>query len=353
MPDRHWSIGDVDFAIRGMVGEITLNRPASINALTTDIVQSVDATLATWAHDPDITQVILSGAGDRGLCAGADLRAMRDSARSADGSGPEFFRCEYRLNARIATYPKPYVAVMDGITMGGGIGLSAHGSVRVVTERSRLAMPEVRIGLVPDVGGTWLLAAAPGETGTFVALTAHTVGPGDAIAMGLADRRVDSGRVPELLERMRDEPAGRVVADIAVTPGDAPVQAMRSWIDECFAADSVPDILDALETSTEPEAAQAAHTMRAMSPMALAVTLESLRRVRTLTSLEEALEQEFRVSCACLAHQDLNEGIRALIVDKDNNPHWSPADISHVDSDAVRAFFRDTPHGSLDVTRLS
>ena len=338
---------DVVVGVRGRAGVITLNRPRAINALDTGMVAAIDAALESWADDPSVDHVVLRGAGDRGLCAGADLRAMRASALARDGSGPAFFRSEYRLNARIARYPKPYVAVMDGITMGGGIGLSAHGSVRVVTERSRLAMPEVTIGLVPDVGGTWLLSHAPGETGTYLALTAESIGPGDAIAMGLADHLVGSDRLPELLERLYDEPAESVVEEMAQAPTESPLVSRRAWIDPCFAGDDVAAVLAALDAANRPEAAQAAATIRGKSPTALAVTLASLRGARRMRSLEEALEQEFRVCCACLEHPDLAEGIRALIVDKDGHPQWSPNGIDQVGPEVVGEFLANRACGSV------
>ncbi len=338
---------EVHVAVRGRTGFLTLNRPAAINSLTIGMIDLIQDALTAWVDDPNVAQVVLHGAGERGLCAGADLRAMRASALAADGSGQEFFRREYRLNATIARYPKPYLAVMDGITMGGGIGLSAHGSVRVVTERSRLAMPEVTIGLVPDVGGTWLLSHAPGQTGTYLGLTAEAVGPGDAIAMGLADHMVDSARLAELLDRITDEPSDAVLRDFADEAPEAPLVARRSWIDASFAGDDVDAILAALDGTGLPEAQTAAATIRTKSPTAVAVTLASLRIARHLDSLEEALEQEFRVCCACLEHPDLAEGIRALIVDKDGSPQWSPNRSDAVDQATVTSFLTNTGDGSL------
>lgn len=350
MGDREIDEPEVVTSVVGQVGFLTLNRPAAINSLTAGMITTLDETLAAWADDPAVAVVVLHGAGDRGLCAGADLRTMRANALAADGTGPEFFRAEYRLNARIARYPKPYVAIMDGVTMGGGIGLSAHGSVRVVTERSRLAMPEVTIGLVPDVGGTWLLSRAPGETGTYLALTAESAGPGDAIAMGLADYCVDSERLPGFLDRLRHETPDDVLRDLSVAPPPAPLMQMREWIDPCFAGDEVASILAALDADGRPAAIAAAATMRSKSPTSLAVTLMSLRRARRLGSLEEVLEQEFRVCCSCLEHPDLAEGIRALIVDKDKNPRWTPDRLDEVDERDVAAYFDDSGHGSLELS---
>lgn len=344
---------EVTTAVRGRAGVITLNRPGSINSLTIGMVRTIAAALTGWRDDPAVAVVVLVGAGDRGLCAGADLRSMRSSALSGDDSGPEFFRAEYRLNAQIAGYPKPYVAVMDGVTMGGGVGLSAHGSVRVVTERSRVAMPEVTIGLVPDVGGTWLLSRAPGELGTYLALTGRTVGAADAIALGLADHLVSTDRLPSVLERLEREPPDVVLATTATDPEAPPLLDDRAWIDACFGHDDVPAILAALEATGLPQARAAAAEMRAKSPTALAVTLMSLRRARALGSLDEALEQEFRISCACLAHPDLAEGIRALIVDKDRDPRWSPSSLDQLDAGRLSAFFSDTGHGALGLTRGS
>ncbi|MEU6156445.1 enoyl-CoA hydratase/isomerase family protein [Actinosynnema sp. NPDC047251] len=324
-------MGEVDIRVERGVGRITLNRPEAINALTHDMVRAVDAALVAWAADDGVRSVLLDGAGDRGLCAGGDIRAVHRDAVAGGTATPGFWADEYRLNARIARFPKPYTALMDGLVMGGGVGVSAHGSVRVVTERTRLAMPEVGIGLAPDVGGTYLLSRAPGESGTYAALTGGVLSGADAVHCGLADFLVPSGRLDALRE-------GADVTAPAVEVGPSRLAANRTWIDACFAADTVEEILDRLVAHGEDATAK---EIAAKSPTALKVTLAALRRARALPDLEAVLEQEYRVSVACLRDHDLVEGIRAQIIDKDRSPRWSPATLSGVDDDAVAAHFAE------------
>ncbi|MGW4444419.1 enoyl-CoA hydratase/isomerase family protein [Streptomyces sp. NPDC004682] len=324
----------------GRAAHIVLNRPRALNALNHAMVRRVDEALTAWEDDPAVETVVVTGAGERGLCAGGDIRAVHDDARDGDGAASAaFWRDEYRLNARIARYPKPYVAVMDGIVMGGGVGISAHGSVRIVTERSRVAMPETGIGFVPDVGGTWLLGRAPGELGTYLALTGVAVGAGDALLSGLADHYVPSGALPELLADLAVLPA-REAVDRHVQPSpEGELAGHREWIDACFAADTVEEILRRLLAHDDPAAKEAAQTLLTRSPSALKTTLTAVRRARRLDTLEAVLDQEFRVSCAFLAHPDLVEGVRAQIIDKDRDPHWSPATLDEVTDADVERFF--------------
>ncbi|MEW2622431.1 enoyl-CoA hydratase/isomerase family protein [Streptomyces sp. NPDC048106] len=324
----------------GRAARITLNRPRALNALDHEMVRRIDAALTAWQDDPRVETVVLTGAGERGLCAGGDIRAVHDDARDGDGTASAaFWRDEYHLNARIARYPKPYVALMDGIVMGGGVGVSAHGSVRIVTERSRIAMPETGIGFVPDVGGTHLLARAPGELGTYLALTGHQIGGGDAVLCGLADHYVPSGELPALLDDLAVMPVSDALArhEQTVPPGE--LAAQREWIDACCAAGTVEEIVQRLLAHGSPEAKETAETLFSRSPTALKVTLAAMRRVRRLGSLERALDQEYRVSCAALSSHDLVEGVRAQIIDKDRRPRWSPATLAEVTEADVERFF--------------
>ncbi|MFD7788852.1 enoyl-CoA hydratase/isomerase family protein [Streptomyces nojiriensis] len=327
------------FHTDGRTGVVTLNRPRAINALTHPMVIRIDETLAAWAADPAVQQVLIRGAGERGLCAGGDIRAIHDDAKAGNTASAGFWRDEYRLNARIARYPKPYVALMDGITMGGGVGVAAHGSVRIVTERSRVAMPETGIGFVPDVGGTYLLGRAPGELGTHLALTGTAVGAADALLCGLADHFVPADRLPELTAALADAPAHEVLPRYAATPGPGELADRRGWIDHCYAAATVEEIVERLLGQGEPAAKQAAATILAKSPTALKVTLAALRRAARLGPLERVLAQEFRVSCNGLTAPDLVEGIRAQVVDKDRDPRWSPATLAEVTAADVERFF--------------
>ncbi|KDN81979.1 enoyl-CoA hydratase/isomerase family protein [Kitasatospora cheerisanensis] len=332
----------------GSTGRITLNRPRALNSLTHGMLETVRAALDVWAEDDRITAVLLTGAGDRGLCAGADIRAIHDDAKLGGAGGRAFFRVEYPLNELISRYPKPYLALMDGITMGGGVGLSAHAAVRVVTERSAVAMPETRIGLVPDVGGSRLLALAPGELGTHVGLTAATMTAGDALYCGFADHFLPSAALPALLA------AADPVAALAGLAQPAPASelaAQREWIDHCYAADTVEEILDRLRATGLAEAKEAAEQLLGKSPTMLKVTLAALRRARTLPTLAATLDQEYRISCAALAHPDLVEGIRAQVVDKDRNPRWSPGTLAAVGPEDVARFFAVPEGGDLGLAR--
>ncbi len=321
------------------IGRITLDRPQAINALSHAMVRAMDRALAAWVDDDAVRAVVVDGAGHRGLCAGGDIRAVRDDALGDGTATPPFWVDEYRLNARIARYPKPYVALMDGIVMGGGVGISAHGSVRVVTERTRLGMPEVGIGLVPDVGGSRLLGQAPGLLGTHVALTACSMDAGDAVHCGFADHFVPSDRLPELLRALGggDDVEVVVRAHAEVVPPSRLAEE-ASWIDACYAAPTVEEVLARLRDAGE-AASSAAKEIEGKSPTCVKVAFRAVPSAAELPTLEDALEQEYRISTSCLRTADLIEGIRAQIVDKDRNPRWTPATLAEVDDAAVEAFF--------------
>lgn len=328
------------FHTAGRAAHITLNRPKALNALDHEMVRRIDAALTAWERDPAVRTVVLTGAGERGLCAGGDIRAIHDDARDGDGTASAaFWRDEYRLNARIAHYPKPYVALMDGIVMGGGVGLSAHGGVRVVTERSQVAMPETGIGFVPDVGGTYLLGLAPGELGTHLALTGDRIGAGDALLCGLADHYVPSAALGELVADLATVSVHDALARHARPAPQGELAERREWIDACYRAGTVEEIVDRLLAHGDPAAKEAAGTLLAKSPTALKVTLAAVRRARRLGPLERVLDQEYRVSCACLSTHDLVEGVRAQVIDKDRDPRWSPATLAEVTDADVDRFF--------------
>ncbi|MFE9561645.1 enoyl-CoA hydratase/isomerase family protein [Streptomyces sp. NPDC006487] len=334
----------------GHAAYITLNRPKALNALTHPMVLSIDEALTAWEHDPAVETVVIEGAGERGLCAGGDIRAIHEDARTGGTASADFWRDEYRLNARIAHYPKPYVALMDGIVMGGGVGISAHGTVRLVTERSRIAMPETGIGFVPDVGGTYLLALAPGELGTHLALTGTAVGAPDALLCGLADHFVPSGTLPALAADLARDSVHEALDRYVRPAPDGVLHGHREWIDHCYAADTAEEILARLLAADVPAAKAAADTLLAKSPTAVKVTLAALRRARRLGPLERVLEQEYRISLAALSSPDLVEGIRAQVIVKDRAPRWSPGTLEAVGPAEVERFF--APLGDREL-RLS
>ena len=333
--------GEVAFERRGRLGVVTLNRPAAVNALTAGMAAAMLEQLTLWADDDAVAAVLVRGAGDRGLCAGGDIVAIyRDMLDGGDATA-DFWAVEYRLNLLISEYPKPYVAFMDGLVLGGGVGISAHGSVRIVTERTRTGMPETTIGFVPDVGGTLLLAGSPGETGTHAALTGAHLSGADALFLGLADCFVPSGRLPDLAAALETEEAEAAVARFAEPAPASALAAQQEWIDACYSSDDAGEILRRLRAfggEAAGEAAAAADTIEAKSPTAVKVALESLRRVRGL-SLEQALEQEYRVGLRFLDGSDFREGIRAQVVDKDRNPRWKPATLAEVTGTDVAAYF--------------
>jgi enoyl-CoA hydratase len=331
---------EVLFDRRGRLGLITLNRPQAINALTHSMVRQILAKLDDWETDPQVATVAITGAGERGLCAGGDIVSLYRDATEGDGrASAAFWRDEYTLNLRIASYPKPYVALQDGIVLGGGIGLSAHGSHRIVTERSKLGLPEVGIGFIPDVGATWLLSHAPGELGTYLALTGGSVAAADALHLGLADFYVPSGRLDDLLAALESEAPEVAIEQVSADAGPALLEARSEWIDPAFAGDSVRGILSHLRATNLAEARAAAEIIEVKSPIALAVTLESLRRARALPSLAAAFDQEYRVSLRSLASHDFVEGVRAQVIDKDRRPRWEPAALETVDESAVEEYF--------------
>jgi enoyl-CoA hydratase len=336
----------------GAMGRITLNRPKAINALTLEMVRMINAGLDRFELDNQIAVVVLDGAGERGFCAGGDIVALQESAKQGTDAARTFWTEEYRLNARIADFPKPVVAIMDGVVMGGGIGLAGHASHRLATERLVSAMPEVGIGFAPDVGGTWLLSRQNGELGTHLALTGARIGARDAIAAGLADRIVAAESVPELLLDLRD---GDIDAAIETAEGvevDLPAGTLvdaRRWIAECYAHDTVEEIVAALRSSRELPAKASAIGILAKSPTSLKVTLRALRSAAELPSLEDALRQELRVSCGFLTHPDFVEGIRAQVVDKDRKPRWNPARLQDVDAASIDRFFAPLGEHDLDL----
>lgn len=323
----------------GHLGHLVLNRPAAMNALNHGMVLAVAAALDAWEHDDAVATVLISGAGERGLCAGGDIVSIYHDARNGGNTSEQFWRDEYHLNARIRRYPKPIVTFMDGVVLGGGVGISAHASHRIVTERSRIGMPETGIGFVPDVGGTYLLSHAPGELGTHAGLTGTMVSGADAILMGLADHFVDSATLPTLAAELAERNVGAAVARYGQEPPESALAAQRWWIDRCYSADDAGTILERMTRVGDPAADAAAQTIAAKSPTAVAVTLAALCRARVQPSLEETLNQELRVSLRALRWPDFAEGIRAQLVDKDRNPQWNPASLAEVSPELVDGAF--------------
>jgi len=329
--------GDLIVRREGAAGVIRLNRPKAINAMTLEMSIGIDAALDRFEADPDVAVIILEGAGERGLCAGGDIRGLWESSREGGDLGARFWRQEYIMNARIAKYPKPYVAYMDGLVMGGGVGLSGHASHRVVTDRTKLAMPEVGLGFFPDVGGTWLLSRSPGEIGTYFGLTGQTMNGPDAIHAKFADAVVPAAKWPELREALTKVRSGVTATDVSklingFATGDAagPVAAKQAMIDALFGFDRMEDIVAALKRDGSEFAPATLKTLNEKSPRGMVVTLKLLRLARTASSLEECLVREYRAALEVFRSDDFREGVRAAVIDKDRNPTWSPPRIEDV-----------------------
>ncbi len=325
--------------VDGGIGFVTLNRPKAINSLNQTMVDVLSTVLIRWERDDAVRAVVLSGAGERGLCAGGDVVAVYHSARKDGVDARRFWRDEYLLNGQVGRFAKPYVAVMDGIVMGGGVGVSAHGNTRVVTDTSKIAMPEVGIGFVPDVGGMYLLARAPGALGLHAALTGAPFSGADAIALGFADHYVPHSELDAFSAAIAANGVESALAHHAIEPPPSELAAQREWIDECYSNESVIDIVAALRGHDAAPANDAANLIAGRSPIAVSVAFAAVRRAANLETLEDVLTQDYRVSSASSRSHDLVEGIRAQIIDKDRNPKWSPASLAEVTVADVASYF--------------
>ncbi|MCK1337096.1 enoyl-CoA hydratase/isomerase family protein [Bradyrhizobium sp. 38] len=339
---------DLVARVEGSAGIIRLNRPKAINAVTLEMFRGIDKALDRFEADPAVAVIVLEGAGERGLCAGGDIRALWESSKVDGDLGKILWREEYILNARIKKFPKPYVAFMDGIVMGGGVGLSAHASHRIVTERTRLAMPEVGLGFFPDVGGTYLLSRSPGEIGTYFGLTGQTMNGPDAIHAKFADAVVPVAKWPGLREALTKVRQGVTAADVSklingFATGEAagPVAARQATIDALFGFDRMEDIVAALKHDGSEFAHATLKTLNEKSPRGMVVTLKLLRLARAAASLEECLAREYRAALEVFRSDDFREGVRAAVIDKDRNPTWSPPRIEDVTPDLLAPYLTE------------
>jgi enoyl-CoA hydratase len=337
---------------RGRAGSIVLNRPKALNALNLGMVRAIAAALDAWERDDSVTRIIVTGAGGRAFCAGGDIRWLYEQGRAGDHAAQlAFWREEYQLNRRIKRYPKPYVALVDGIVMGGGVGVSAHGAWLIAGDHFAFAMPEVGIGFFPDVGASYLLPRLPHRSGAYLALTGARIGASDALALGLARAAAPSARIGELAAALEDRaPIDVIVAEFALPAPASPLLAQGAWIEACFAHSTPAQIIAALAEGAAadlPVAKATREAMRAKSPTSQAIALRQMELGRSL-SFEEAMMMEFRiVSRICRGH-DFYEGVRALIVDKDNRPDWRPSAADAVSKAAIDAYF--APLGQSELT---
>jgi enoyl-CoA hydratase len=343
--------GDVIVRELGALRRITLNRPKALNAITLDMAVTMTALMRDWADDPAVGAVILDGAGGRAFAAGGDIRALYDAAKSGDPLPERFWATEYHLNVLIARYRKPVIAIMDGVVMGGGVGLASHAAHRIVTEHSSVAMPEVGIGFFPDVGVAFLLARAPGAVGTHLMLTGDRVSAADAIYCGLADIHIPAAKIadiPAALAGCHTVEAVRVRLDaMATTPAAGRLHEARSWIDRCYGTEDIAVIVERLRDCGDESAHVALGALEKASPTSLKVTLRNARSALSFDRIEQSFQQDYRIALACIAGHDFIEGIRATIVDKDRNPAWRPARLEEVTEAIIERHFK--PVGTLEL----
>lgn len=330
---------EILFENRGAIGLITLNRPKALNALTLGMVTDLRTRLAAWATDPEVECVVIRGTGERAFCAGADIRAIRQSGLDGTSYALDFFREEYQLNALIKTYPKPYFALVHGICMGGGMGLAVHGAYRIASSTAVFAMPETGIGFFPDVGGSYFLSRCPGQLGMYFGLTGDRINARDALYANLATHWVPSASWAILVDALEQGENPRDVAmDLGLRPQNSPLSELRTKIDRIFSASSVEDILLLLDRDEKEWSHQCAALMRSRSPKSLKLTFSQIRAGANL-DFKACMRMEFRMASRIPQNPDFIEGVRAVIIDKDNAPKWQPAALGDVADAEIAAFF--------------
>ncbi len=340
---------DILIQTTGRAGRIRLDRPKAIHALNTGMCRAISAALDEWRGDTAIEAVLIDHAEGRGFCAGGDIRMLAESGASDGAEAREFFREEYRMNHRLFTYAKPVVSFMDGITMGGGVGISLPARYRVATENTKFAMPETGIGLFPDVGGGWYLSRLPGRMGQYIALTGHRLDGAECLALGLATHYLHADRLEEAKARIAESPGDieAILDDCASPAPDARIVAHGNAIDRLFASDRLEEVFAALETEAEGDewVRQQLETLRTKSPQAMKVSLKLLLDGSTMPTFEDEMRQEFAVASRVVQRHDFLEGVRAVIVDKDNAPRWNPDTPEGVTAHRIDTIFAPLPDG--------
>ena len=343
---------DVLFAVESGVVEITLNRPEALNALTLEMIQILHERLSGWAVDDSVRAIVVRGAGDRAFCAGGDIRALYDAKQVGGPLTRDFFRHEYQLNHLIFHYPKTYIALVDGIAMGGGVGLSVHAGTCIASEVTMFAMPETGIGLFPDVGGSYFLSRCPGAIGMYLALTGARLRAADCLYAGIGEYYVETTHHNTLIESLRDGAAvDQALALVASDPGAAPLTGMRETIDRIFSGGSVEAVLAALRAEGGEWAEKTLHMMAGKSPVSQKIACRQLQE-GSAKDFDACMVMEYRLSQNIMAAHDFFEGVRALIVDKDNAPIWRPDSLDAVDNTAVAGFFAPLDEGDLTFSAL-
>ena len=328
-------------------GRLTLNRPQALHALNTSMCQIMGAELLAWRDDPAICAVLIDHTGPRGFCAGGDIRMIMESGAEDGVAARAFFAEEYRLNALLFGYAKPVVAIMDGVVMGGGVGISAPASYRIATEKTVFAMPETGIGLFPDVGGGWFLPRLPGETGMWLGLTGARLKAADCLLLGLATDFVEQARVETLKARLLDNPDAidTVLTEVEGEAGEPSLARLRDDIDRLFCGDSVEAVFEALQADGGAWAGEQLAILKTKSPQAMKVAFRQLRQGRDMANFEAEMAVEYRIACRVCALPDFREGVRAVIVDKDNAPRWNPPTLDGVTEQQLGAIFEPLPEG--------
>jgi len=342
---------DILFSQQNGLGQVLLNRPKALNALTLEMCHELEARLHAWAADDAIAAVVVRGAGGRAFCAGGDIRRLSEAAEAGDDYAYRFWHDEYRLNALIGHYAKPYAAIIDGIAMGGGVGLSVHGRYRVVSEHTIFAMPETGIGFFPDVGGSFFLPRCPGQIGLYLGLTGHRLNAADMLYAGIATHFVHRARLEALDEALAATPAeiDAILARFAEHPGPAHLPGHQAEIDDLFGRPSLAAILAALAASDTEFARHVSETLARKSPTSLALTFREIRAGASL-DIDDCLRMEWRMASHAPGNlPDFHEGVRAVIIETHNKPNWSPAQLADVDHAAIDAFFAPAARGELDI----
>ena len=340
---------EVVFERHDHTGLVILNRPKALNALTHEMVRALYTTLKEWASDPALRRVVVTAAGDRAFCAGGDIRYVWATGRERHAEAVSFFRDEYRLNVLIKRFPKPYVALIDGICMGGGVGISVHGSHRVTTERTVFAMPETGIGFFPDGGGSYILSRMPGQTGLYAGLTAARLGQADCLWAGLATHAVEARDIDAILKRLlAGAELEKTLAEASVALDMSPLQELKSDIDHFFSKATLEEILTGLAGADAGMkwARETLETLRARAPSSLAITFNEIMLGRDL-SFEDCMAMEYRIVTRILRHEDFYEGVRSVLVDKDGAPHWRPNRVEDLDPAVIAEHFQPLPEGEL------
>lgn len=340
-----FTVPEIIARVEGRVGRLTLNRPKALHALTTPMCLALSSALMAWKDDPAIALVLIDHSGERGFCAGGDIRMMAEAGRNDPDAGAAFFLAEYRMNELLQRYPKPVVAVMDGVTMGGGAGLSVYARYRVATERTLFAMPETAIGLFPDVGMGWVLSRLPGEFGTWMALTGARLKAADCLYLNLCTHYVESAKVEALKALLVQAPEGaaKALARFSSDPGPAPLAGKQKALDAYFEHATVEEIVEALKAGSS-WAREQAQVLATRSPTSMKIALRELRQAREKPNFADEIALEYRLACRIIRTPDFQEGVRAVVVDKDNAPKWSPArpeDVTEAMLDALFAPFAD------------